>query len=56
MKSPCGENRSLWLTCLKGHSQDIDFGEDNYNSYKTSMLLNIKERIDNTFDYEGGIG
>lgn len=54
--NPCGQNRPLWLTCLRGHSQDIDFSEDNYNSHKTSMLLNIKERVDNTFEYEGGIG
>ena len=54
--NPCGQNRALWLTCLRGHSQDIDFSEDNYNSHKTSMLLNIKERVDNTFEYEGGIG
>ena len=51
----CGQNRALWLTCLRGHSHDIDFSEDNYNSHKTSMLLNIKERVDNTFEYEGGI-
>jgi hypothetical protein len=54
--NPCGQNRHLWLTCLRGHSHDIEFSKDNYNSYKTSMLLNIKERVDNTFGYEGGIG
>ena len=57
MKSnPCGQNRSLWLTCLRGHSQDVDFSDDNYNVHKTSMLLNIKQRVDNTFEYEGGLG
>ena len=54
--NPCGQNRSLWLTCLRGHSQDVDFSEDNYNAHKTSMLLNIKQRVDNTFEYEGGLG
>ena len=53
--NPCGQNRALWLTCLRGHFHDIDFSKDNYNSHKTSMLLNIKERVDNTFEYEGGI-
>ena len=52
----CGQNRSLWLTCLRGHSQDVDFSENNYNAYKTSMLLNIKQRVDNMFEYEGGLG
>ena len=54
--NPCGQNRLLWWTCLRGHSQDIDFSKNNYNSYKTSMLLNIKKHVDNTFEYEGGIG
>jgi hypothetical protein len=54
--NPCGQNRSLWLTCLRGHSQDVNFSEDNYNAHKTSMLLNIKQRVDNTFEYEGGLG
>ena len=54
--NPCGQNRSLWLTCLRGHSQDVDFSLDNYNAHKTSMLLNIKQLVDNTFDYEGGLG
>ena len=53
--NPCG-HCLLWLTCLRGHSQDIDFSEDNYNEHKISMLLNIKKRVDNTFEYEGGIG
>ena len=53
--NPCGQNRSLWLTCFRGHSQDVDFSLDNYNAHKTSMLLNIKQRVDNTFDYEGGL-
>ena len=54
--NPCGQNRLLWWTCLRGYSQDIDFSKNNYNSYKTSMLLNIKKHVDNTFEYEGGIG
>lgn len=41
-KNSYGQNRSLWLTCLRGHYQDVDFSEDNYNEYKTSMLLNLK--------------
>ena len=55
-ENPCGQNHPLWLTCLRGHSHDIDFSEDDYNEHKISMLLNIKERVDNTFEYEGGIG
>lgn len=53
---PQGQNRPLWLTCLRGHSQDIDFSEDNYNVHSTSMLLAVKERVDNTFEYRGGLG
>jgi hypothetical protein len=53
---PQGQNRPLWLTCLRGHSQDIDFSEDNYNVHNTSMLLAVKERVDNTFEYRGGLG
>ena len=54
--NPQGQNRPLWLTCLQGHAQDIDFSEKNYNLYSTAMLLIIKERVDNTFDYHGGLG
>lgn len=36
--------------------QDVDFTVDIYNAHKTSMLLNTKHHVDNTFDYEGGIG
>jgi hypothetical protein len=50
-ENPCGQNRSLWLICLRGQSQDIDFSKDNYNSHKISMLLNIKYCVDNTFEY-----
>ena len=53
---PQGQNRPLWLTCLRGHAQDIDFSKDNYNLHSTSMLLAVKERVDNTFDYHGGLG
>ena len=38
------------------NSHDVDSREYNYNAHKTSMLINIKQRIDNTFEYEGGIG
>ena len=51
-----GHNRSWWLTCLRGHAHDIDFSEDNYKNLNTSMLLAIKERVDNTFEYHGGLG
>jgi hypothetical protein len=54
--NPCGQNRSLWLTYLRGHSQNMDFCEDKYNEHKTSMLLNIKQRVENTFENEGGLG
>ena len=53
---PQGQNRPLWLTCLRGHAQDIDFSEDNYKNLSTSMLLAVKERVDNTFEYHGGLG
>ena len=53
---PQGQNRPLWLTCLRGHAQDLDFSEDNYKNLPTSMLLAVKERVDNTFDYHGGLG
>ena len=35
---------------------DLDFSVDNYNDYNPLALLNIKKRVDNTFEYEGGIG
>ena len=53
---PCGQNRPLWMTCLRGHAQDVDFSVDNYHQHSTTMLLSIKQRVDNTFDYEGGLG
>ena len=53
---PCGQNRPLWMTCLRGHAQDVDFSVDNYHMHNTTMLLSIKQRVDNTFDYEGGLG
>jgi GGDEF domain-containing protein len=34
----------------------MDFCEDKYNEHKTSMLLNIKQRVENTFENEGGLG
>jgi hypothetical protein len=54
--SPCGANRHLWLKCLRGHAVDLDFSVDNYNDHNPMALLNIKKRVDNTFEYEGGIG
>jgi hypothetical protein len=54
--NPCGQNRQIWMSCLRGHSQDVDFSVDNYNQHSTTMLLAIKQRVDNTFDYEGGLG
>ena len=51
----CGQKLSLWLTCLRGYSHDINFNKDNNYLYKTSMLLNIKKRVDNTFEYEDRI-
>ena len=32
--NPCDQNRSLLLTCLRGHPQDVNFSEDNCNAYK----------------------
>ena len=29
---------------------------DNYNDHNAIILLNIKKRVDNTFEYEGGLG
>lgn len=54
--NPCGENRHLWLKCLRGHAADLDFSIDNYNDHNPLTLMNIKQRVDNTFEYEGGIG
>ena len=54
--NPCGANRHLWLKCLRGHAVDLDFSVDNYNAHNAMTLLNIKKRVDNTFEYEGGIG
>ena len=51
---PHGQNMPLWMTCLWGHAQDVDFSVDNYHMHSTTMLLSIKQRVDNTFDYEGG--
>jgi hypothetical protein len=53
---PCGQNRPLWMTCLRDHAQDVDFNVDNYDMHNTTILLSIKQRIDNTFDYKGGLG
>lgn len=53
---PCGQHRTNWLACLRGHSQDVDFSIDNYNKHSTTMLLAIKRRVDSTFDYQGGLG
>jgi hypothetical protein len=36
--------------------QDVDFRVDNYHKHNTTMLFSIKQRVDNTFDYEGGFG
>ena len=54
--NPCGENRLLWLKSLRGHTVDLDFSVDNYTEHNAMILLNIKKRVDNTFEYEGGIG
>ena len=54
--SPCEGNRHLWLKCLRGHAVDVDFSVDNYNDHNAMTLLNIKKRVDNTFEFEGGIG
>jgi hypothetical protein len=54
--NPYGQFRSLWLTCLRGHYLDIDFSVDNYHDHDTAMLLNVKQRVDNTFEYRGGLG
>ena len=53
---PYGQNMPLWMTCLRGHTQDADFSVDNYHLHITMMLLSIKQRVDNTFDYEGDLG
>ena len=53
---PYGQNKPLWMTCLRGHAHDVDFSIDNYHRHNKTMLLFIKQRVDNTFDYEGGLG
>jgi hypothetical protein len=45
----------MWLTCLRGHSTDVDLSVDNYHAHDMEMLLNIKQRIDNTFEYGRGL-
>jgi hypothetical protein len=52
----CSQNQLLRLTCFQGHSVDVDFNVDNYLNHNTMMLLNIKQHVDNTFDYHGGLG
>jgi hypothetical protein len=54
--NPYGFGRTKWLTCIRGHSLDLDFSVDNYSNHNTALLLNIKERVDNTFEYRGGLG
>lgn len=51
-----GENRVLWLTCLRGHAVDVDFSVDNYIKHNRTIFLAIKRRVDSTFDYKGGLG
>ena len=34
----------------------MDFNIDNYHRNNTTMLFSIKQRVNNTFDYEGGLG
>ena len=53
---PQGQNRPLWLTCLRGHAHDIDFSEDNYMNLNISMLLAVKKRVGNTSELYGGLG
>jgi hypothetical protein len=44
-----------WLMCLQGHFAKVDFSVDNYLNHNTAMLLNIKQHVDNTFEYHGGL-
>ena len=53
---PSGHGRITWLTCLQRHSNDLDSSINNYNVHNTKILLNVKVRVDNTFEYHGGIG
>jgi hypothetical protein len=53
--NPYGLGRAQWLTCMRGHSADIDFSNDNYHTLDTGMLLNVKAMVDNTFEYRGGL-
>jgi hypothetical protein len=53
---PFGHGRITWLTCLQGHSNELDFSINDYNVHNTKILLNVKARVDNTFEYRGGIG
>ena len=43
---PCGQNRPLWMTCLRGHAQDVDFSVDNYHRCEPKVVptcvLNLK--------------
>ena len=41
---------------LANHTQDVPLSVDNYNTHITSILLNNKQRVDNTFDYEEELG
>ena len=54
--NPIGIMRNKWLACLRGHSSDLDFSVDVYSQQNMSTLLDIKRRVDNTFDYIGGLG
>ena len=47
---PCGQNRPLWMTWLRGHAQDVDFSVDNYHRHNTTMLFSIKQCVNNTFN------
>jgi hypothetical protein len=40
---------------MRGHSTNIDFSKDNYQSLDTAMLFNFEARVDNTFEYRGGL-
>jgi hypothetical protein len=53
---PYGHKQITWLTCLRGHSNDLDFSINNFNGHNTKILLNVKARVDNIFEYHGGIG
>ena len=55
-ESPCSAICHLGLKYLRGHAVDLDFSVDNYNDHNPMTLLNIKKIVDNTFEYECGIG